>query len=189
MAFARNLTVPLLAALAAGCGGAERPAAPVAATPVAGPALVASAPRAAVLRPLPATGPRRIWRGEEGVAVEMQGARVVATAGFGQMVMATRFEGPDPLDDPRALLAAPAQARRLVDLSGADRDPAGMRFGLTLDCTLRGRQEGPAILVEESCAGGGLAFTNRFHVAGGTVTQSEQWIGDQLPALVLRVVP
>jgi hypothetical protein len=46
-------------------------------------------------------GQRRLWRAPGGVVVSTDGARIVATAGLPQMVMATRFDGPDPLEDPR----------------------------------------------------------------------------------------
>jgi len=75
-----------------------------------------------------------------------------------------------------------------VDLAGADRDPRSMRFGLTLDCTLRGHVEGDWILVQERCAGGGISFTNRFwaEAATGEVRRSEQWAGDAVPMLVVQ---
>lgn len=172
----------------AGCGTAEEEMPAVAPAGVSGPALILSAPRSVVLRPVQAAGQRRLWRGEEGVAVATDGPRVTATAGFGQMVMGTRFDGADPLEDARALLAAPAVARRLVDLSGAERDPATMRFGLALDCTLRARAMEEETLVEERCVGGGIVFTNRFWIepASGRVRRSEQWAGDGLSMLEMR---
>jgi hypothetical protein len=102
--------------------------------------------------------------------------------------MATRFEGGDPLDDPRALLLGEAFARRSVDLAGEDRDPAGMRFGVVLECRLRGREEPGWIVVEERCTGGGGAFTNRFWVSpeAGVVLRSEQWAGEEVGALTLE---
>ena len=110
------------------------------------------------------------------------------TAGLPQMVMATRLDGPDPLEDPRALLGAEAASRRTVDLSGADRDPRSMRFGLRLDCTLRGTAEGGWIVVEERCAGEGSSFTNRFWAVPqtGEVRRSEQWAGEDVGVLVLE---
>jgi hypothetical protein len=196
MAPAARLSAILLAAALAGCGDtpageAMRQAfAPGAAQPapvvVQGPALVLLAPRRAVLWPASAGGPRRLWRGEEGIAVATEGPRVVATAGLGQMLMATRLDGPDPLEDPRALLAGPAAARRQVDLSAPDRDPATMRFGLVLDCTLAARAEAEWIVVEERCTAGETAFTNRFWApaAGGAVTRSEQWAGEAGPLVI-----
>jgi hypothetical protein len=72
-------------------------------------------------------GQRRLWRAAGGVVVATDGARVVATSGLPQMVMATRFDGPDPLEDPKSLIGRSAEARRLVDIAGAARDPATIR--------------------------------------------------------------
>ncbi|WP_372622517.1 YjbF family lipoprotein [Falsiroseomonas sp.] len=154
-----------------------------------GAGLMLLAPRRVLLVPVSEAGDRRVWRGVGNVALATEGARVVATAGLARMVMATRFDGPDPLDDPRALLGREARARRTVDLSGADREPGSMRFGVALDCTLRGQPEAGWILVEERCRGGGLSFTNRFwaEAASGTVRRSEQWAGDGLPLLVIEI--
>jgi hypothetical protein len=66
-------------------------------------------------------GQRRLWRAAGGVVVATDGARVVATSGLPQMVMATRFDGPDPLEDPKSLIGRSAEARRLVDIAGAAR--------------------------------------------------------------------
>jgi hypothetical protein len=142
-----------------------------------------------LLTPLSETGERRLWRGEGNVALATEGARVVATAGLPRMVMATRFDGADPLSDPRALLGREARARRTVDLAGADRDPGSMRFGVALDCMLHGRNEAGWILVEERCRGDGLSFTNRFWAdrASGEVRRSEQWAGEGLPLLTIEV--
>ena len=151
-------------------------------------ALQLLAPRRDTLLPVSRTGDNRLWRGRGRLALATDGPRIVATAGLPQMVMATRFDGPDPLDDPRALVGQPARLRRTVDLAGADRDPRSMRFGLTLDCTLRGHVEGDWILVQERCAGGGISFTNRFwaEAATGEVRRSEQWAGDAVPMLVVQ---
>jgi hypothetical protein len=185
----------LLLALPAGCG--DTPAAqalrrvqpaPVV-VQVQGPALVLLAPRRAVLQQVSGAGPRRLWRGiEASIAIATEGARVVGTAGFRQIVMATRFEGADPLDDPRALVGREAFARRSVDLAGEDRDPAGMRFGVQLECALRGREEAEWIVVEERCTGGGAGFTNRFWVdpVAAAVLRSEQWAGDETGLLTVE---
>jgi hypothetical protein len=130
-------------------------------------------------------GQRRLWRAPGGVVVATDGGRVVASSGLPTMIMATRFDGPDPLADPRSLLERSAEARRLVDLSGAARDPASMRFGIAFDCRLRAArtdQEG-VILVEERCRASGLSpVTNLFWVdeASGQVAQAEQWVGPGL---------
>ena len=169
-------------------GEATRLAAVTEAAPVQGPSLLLSGPRQAVLVPAGGTAARQIWRGAGNIALQTDGARVVATAGLAQSVMATRLDGPDPLEDPRALVGREATARRTVDLAGADRDPASMRFGLTLECVLRGRAEGGWILVEERCGGDVAAFTNRFWAepATGLVRRSEQWAGDAIAPLALQ---
>ena len=139
---------------------------------------------------------RRLWRTEDNFALATDGARVVATSGQPQMLMATHFDGPDPLAAPEALLEREAPARRLVDLATAARDPAGMRFGLEITCRLGAAPAGeaaPGVLeVEERCRGPAPigAFTNRFAVrrADGAVLRSEQWIGPGLPMLVLEAV-
>ncbi|UPY37426.1 YjbF family lipoprotein [Sediminicoccus sp. KRV36] len=138
-------------------------------------------------------GTRRMWRAPGGVIVATDGARVVGTAGLPQMVMATRFDGVDPLTDPRALLARSAEARRLVDISGARRDPASMRFGVSFDCRLRGAEtEDGFILIEERCRVPGFSpVVNRFWAdrETGAVGYAEQWIGPGLGALALDFEP
>jgi hypothetical protein len=194
------LAVSLAAALAA-CGdtpagealrslapGAAEPRAEAASPAPQGPGLMLLSPRRVLLVLVSEAGDRRLWRGAGNVALATEGARVVATAGLARMVMATRFDGPDPLDDPRALVGQEARARRTVDLSGADREPGSMRFGVALDCTLRGQAEAGWILVEERCRGGGLNFTNRYwaEATSGTVRRSEQWAGDGIGPLVIE---
>lgn len=157
----------------------------------AGPALLVSGgrwPTAFAL--VQDAGGRRLWRAEGGIALATDGARIVATAGLGQMLVATRFEGPDPLEDPRALLGRSAAARRTVDLQGAARDPASMRFGLLLECRLDGRAEAGFVLVTERCAGAAGGFTNRFWAAPatGAVQRSEQWVGDEVPTLAVEAI-
>lgn len=135
-------------------------------------------------------GNRRMWRAPGGVVVATDGARVVATSGLPTIIMATRFDGPDPLADPKALLERSAETRRLVDLSGAARDPASMRFGLAFDCRLRAArtEEEGVLMVEERCRVPGLSpVTNLFWVdeASGQITQAEQWVGTGLRPMVL----
>ncbi len=186
--------------LLAGCGDAPsaevlramvHPAPVVAAVPaVAGATLHITGVRQAVAMALVQDGARqRIWRSADGRVIATEGARITATAGFGTAIMATRFEGPDPLDDPRALLAGPAAARRSVDSQGADRDPASMRFGLVLDCTLAARLEAGWLVVEEACSGERVSIANRFWAepATGAIRRSTQWIGEDLPPLTLEI--
>jgi hypothetical protein len=136
-------------------------------------------------------GERRLWRSPGGVVAATDGARVVATAGLSKSVTATRFDGLDPLDDPRALVGREAATRRTVDLARAGRGPAGMRFGLALTCRLRGelRVEEDTLLVEERCRGD-ARFTNRFWAdpRTGAVFRSEQWIGEHTAPLRLDVL-
>lgn len=152
--------------------------------------------RRAVATLMQAQGERRLWRTPDGVAVATAGARVVATAGLSEMLAATRLDGPDPLDDPAALVGREVALRRQVDLMRAGRGPEGMRFGLQLSCRLRaGAPQGlPAaaaadlIEVRERCAGGGVSFTNRYwaEAEGGAVVRSEQWVGERLPPMVVE---
>jgi len=138
-------------------------------------------------------GTRRMWRAPGGVVVATDGARVVGTSGLPQMVMATRFDGTDPLSDPRALLTRSAEARRLVDISGASRDPASMRFGLSFDCRLRAAEtQDGYILVEERCRAPGLSpVINRFWADAqtGVVGYAEQWVGPGIAPLALDFDP
>ncbi len=179
-----GLALPLLLAA---CGATPSGEAPRGLPPaVEGPALVLTAPRAAVLRPVP--GIAGLWRSEDGIAVQVEHGRVVAAAGLGPILMATRFETPDPLADPRALAGREAMARRSLDLAGPDRDPAGMRFGLPIACTLRGAAEGGWLRVEERCTGPGMAFTNHYRAApDGRIVESEQWVGEGVTKLTLTV--
>jgi Group 4 capsule polysaccharide lipoprotein gfcB, YjbF len=136
-------------------------------------------------------GERRLWRAGGGVVVATDGGRVVATSGLREVLVSTRFDGPDPLASPADLLDRPAEARRLVDLMRSDRQPSGMRFGITVRCRLRASplaEEAAVLVVEERCrAGGEGAHTNRFwaEAATGTVLRAEQWVGPGLPLMTL----
>lgn len=136
-------------------------------------------------------GERRLWRTPGGVAVQTEGARVVATAGLRQVLAATRFDGTDLLMRLPELGPGEWRATRVVDLMRSAFDPARMRFGVRLDCRL---SIGPAeiadtLLIEERCRGGART-TSRFWADAGSyaVFRSEQWVGDDLPPLVVEVV-
>ena len=138
-------------------------------------------------------GRRRMWRAAGGVVVATDGARVVATSGLPQMVMGTRIDGTDPLEDPRALVGRSAETRRLVDISGAARTPASMRFGIAFDCRLRAANTDEGlILIEERCrVTGAPPVTNRFWADGetGAISYAEQWVGPGLGRLALDFTP
>ncbi len=147
-------------------------------------------PRTATAVLIQQQGKRRLWRAPGGVVVATDGARVVGTSGLPTLIMSTRFDGPDPLDNPVALLGRSAEARRLVDQSGASREPSAMRFGLAFDCRLRAArtEEAGVVLVEERCRVPGLSpVVNSFWAdeASGRVTHAEQWVGTGLPRMVL----
>ncbi|MCO6414740.1 YjbF family lipoprotein [Siccirubricoccus sp. KC 17139] len=137
-------------------------------------------------------GTRRLWRTASGIVIATDGGRVVATSGLRDMLVATRFDGPDPLDSPGALLGPAVQARRMIDLMRPDRNPEGMRFGISVECRLQGRptEENPEVLlVTERCrAPGEGRFTNRYWVtaADGQVLRAEQWVGADVPTLALE---
>jgi Group 4 capsule polysaccharide lipoprotein gfcB, YjbF len=138
-------------------------------------------------------GERRLWRAGAGVVVATDGGRVVATSGLREVLVATRFDGPDPLANPAELLDRPAEARRLVDLMRSDRQPEGMRFGIALRCRLSASplaEDGAVLVVEERCragSAGGGAHTNRFwaDAATGTVLRAEQWVGPGMPPMLV----
>ncbi|WP_187830425.1 YjbF family lipoprotein [Siccirubricoccus phaeus] len=137
-------------------------------------------------------GTRRLWRTPSGIVIATDGGRVVATSGLGDMLVATRFDGPDPLEAPGSLLGPAVQARRMVDLMRANREPEGMRFGVSVECRLQGKptEENPEVLlVTERCRTAGEGrFTNRYWVtaADGQVLRAEQWVGAEVPALALE---
>jgi len=128
-----------------------------------------------------ANGENRLWRSAGGVVVATDGARVVATAGLREWIASTRLDGPDPLDEPLALVGRSTGLRRQVDLVRGDRAPETMRFGVALTCRLGAAYEGAAVVVRESCRGGGTGgFTNRYWAdpGSGGIYRSEQWVGE-----------
>src|SRR3954464_3394932 len=143
----RRASALLLALLLAGCGDslwAGLLAGPSRGAPAdiepSGPALrLLLGGRASYAALVQETGERRLWRTAGNQVVETDGGRVVATAGFGEMLAATRFDGPDPLGAPAAPLGRPAPAPPLVDLMRADRSPEGMRFGVQVECRLQAK--------------------------------------------------
>jgi hypothetical protein len=136
-------------------------------------------------------GERRMWRTPGGVVVATDGPRIVATAGLREVVASTRFDGVDPLSRIGELDATPVTGARVVDVMRSETDPARMRFGLRLNCRV---SAGPAevadtLLVSETCRGA-ASFTNRFWADARTyaVFRSEQWVGENLPLLVIEVL-
>ena len=136
-------------------------------------------------------GERRLWRTPGGVAVATDGARVVATAGLRQVLAATRFDGIDLLARLPELGEGQWRATRVVDLMRSASDPTRMRFGVRLDCrlTVAPAPVEDTLLVTETCRGG-ANFTSRFWADARSyaVFRSEQWVGDDLPPLVVEVI-
>jgi hypothetical protein len=126
------------------------------------------------------TGETRLWRSSGGLVVATEGARITATAGLREGIAATRLDGPDPLEHPLALLGTTATLRRQLDMMRSSRSPDDMRFGLSQTCRLTAQPLVEALLVQESCRGGGESFTNRYWAdpASGGIYRSEQWIGE-----------
>jgi hypothetical protein len=126
------------------------------------------------------TGETRLWRSSGGLVVATEGARITATAGLREGIAATRLDGPDPLEHPLALVGGTATLRRQLDMMRSSRSPDDMRFGLTQTCRLTAGPLQEALLVQESCRGGGESFTNRYWAdpASGGIYRSEQWIGE-----------
>lgn len=147
--------------------------------------------RRGVARLVQEEGERRLWRTPGGVVVATEGPRVVATAGFREILATTRFEGTDPLQQPAEIGPEALSYTRVVDLMRSGSDPARMRFGLRLQCRLRPQAtESPDILLLEERCRGAARFTNRFWADASTraVFRSEQWVGQDLPPLVIEVV-
>lgn len=133
-------------------------------------------------------GRQRIWRSRDGVVIATDGARVTATAGLPSVLLAQRFDGADPLANPRALRGNPQDSRRVLDLSGPDRDPRSMRFGIAVQCRVTAAMEpdDAAMTVTERCTSPAFRpFRNWFFVdlGTGTITDSEQWVGPDTPPL------
>ena len=182
-------TVPDAAALGTPTPEVSAPGTP-AQPGASGPGLRLSGPRrSSVFTLAQQAGNRRLWRADGGIAVATEGPRIVGTAGLGQMLTATRQEGPDPLEDVAALLDQPAGTRRTVDLAGANREPASMRFGLVIECRLTASRQPAEILVRETCTSPAGAFTNRFWAdpETGAVLRSEQWVGDEVPLVTMEM--
>ncbi len=157
---------------------------------VDGPALRITQGRAgADARLIDQQGERRMWRTRGGVVIATDGVRVVATAGLPMLLAATRFDGPDPLAEPAALLVRSADSRRLVDLMERAREPSGMRFGVALNCTLvAGAAEDSLVPITETCRSEPFGIIrNRFWMDrdSATITTSEQWVGPGMAPLRL----
>lgn len=197
------VVAPILALLLSACGdtpvaealrgvlpSAEAPNPPAAPPSPDGPGLRLAGPRQSIGFTLAQqTGNRRLWRADGGIAVATEGPRITATAGLGQMLTATRQEGPEPLDDVLALMGNPGSTRRTVDLAGASREPATMRFGLVIECRLTASRRLGEILVREECTSPAGAFVNRFWAdpETGAVLRSEQWVGNEAPAVTMEM--
>lgn len=165
---------------------------PPAEPPAGEPALALSlGRRRGVATLLQEEGERRLWRTPGGVAVATEGARVVATAGLRQVLAATRFDGTDLLARLPELGEGQWRATRVVDLMRSASDPTRMRFGVRLDCrlTVAPAAVEETLLVTETCRGG-ADFTSRFWADARSyaVFRSEQWVGDDLPPLVVEVI-
>ena len=144
--------------------------------------------RASDARLISQQGERRMWRTRGGVVVATDGVRVVATAGLPTMVAATRFDGPDPVAEPQSLVARSADARRVIDVMTASRDPGEMRFGIALNCRLSSAPsaEADTVIITETCRGEGMGvIRNRFWMDRDTssIHTSEQWIGPRTAPL------
>lgn len=67
-----------------------------------------------------------------------------------------------------------------------------MRFGISVQCRLQAARiaaDETLLLVEERCrARGAGSFTNRFwaDAASGTILRSEQWVGQNVPPMVVE---
>jgi len=135
----------------------------------------------AIARLIDQQGERRMWRTRGGVVIATDGVRVVATAGLAMQLAATRFDGPDPLGEPAALLTRSADSRRMVDLMENQRTPEGMRFGVALNCRLvAGATEDDLVAITETCRSEQVGtIQNRFWMErdSTTISASEQWIG------------
>lgn len=165
---------------------------PAAATPGEAALALGLGTRRGLARLVQEEGERRLWRTTGGVVVATEGPRVVATAGLREMLAATRFDGgADPLLRLPELGDGAIRTTRVVDVMRSGSDPARMRFGLRLDCRLQAAPP-PAedtLLIEETCRGA-ARFTNRFWADARSyaVFRSEQWVGEDLPPLVVEVV-
>ena len=120
-------------------------------------------------------------------------SRTSRIAGAARRVLAaTRFDGgADPLTRLSEIGDGSLASARVIDVMRSASDPARMRIGLRLDCDLRGAPAPAAdtLLFEETCRGA-ARFTNRFWADARSyaVFRSEQWVGDDLPPLVIEVV-
>ncbi len=135
----------------------------------------------AIARLIDQQGERRMWRTRGGVVIATDGVRVVATAGLAMQLAATRFDGPDPLGEPAALLTRSADSRRMVDLMESQRTPEGMRFGVALNCRLVAEAaDDDVVTITETCRSAQVGtIQNRFWMERDStaIAASEQWIG------------
>ena len=144
----------------------------------------------AIARLIDQQGERRMWRTRGGIVIATDGARVVATAGLAMQLAATRFDGPDPLADPAALLSRSADSRRMVDLMESQRTPEGMRFGVALNCRLvAGTADDDVVTITETCRSEQVgSIQNRFWMErdSTTIAASDQWIGPSIAQIQIE---
>jgi hypothetical protein len=144
--------------------------------------------RGSFARAVQEQGRQRIWRSRDGLVIATDGARVTGTAGLPSLLLAQRFDGGDPMANPRVLRGNPQDSRRVVDLSGPDRSPRSMRFGIVVQCRVTARMEPDeaGMTVTERCTSAAFRpFINWFYVDMGTdtITDSLQWVGPDTPPL------
>ena len=127
------------------------------------------------------------WLSRDGITVTTRDGLIVATRGLGPDLMSA-----DVGAVRTALTSGGSAARVHYTLSGENRTVA-QRFDCQLTptgsetLTITGRRF-PSRMIEESCAGGGQSFTNRYWVSQGRVIRSQQWLTPGIGALSTRLL-